>query len=129
MNKKIKNKLISYIAFALIISLFSIIYSLLIYYGKLSSSGKSFNIWTFLIGIVSFYFLGLFSGNCAQKNGLIEGLTAALIIILLSLLANLIIKQPLVTRSFVKTASFLVSASLGGIMGVNFKPVLIKNIE
>lgn len=129
MNKKIKNKLISYIAFVLIISLFSVIYSLLIYYGKLSSSGKSFNIWTFLIGIVSFYFLGLFSGNCAQKNGLIEGLTAALIIILLSLLANLIIKQPLVTKSFVKTASFLVSASLGGIMGVNFKPVLIKNIE
>ena len=114
-----KNKLSVYLLFFIIVCLFAFIYALLIYYNKLSSTTKSFNTITFILGIILFLFLGLISGIKAKKNGLLEGLTAALIIILFSLLINLVIKQPFASRNLVKIASFLTSSGIGGIIGVN----------
>lgn len=121
-NKKpnfFKTKLTVYLIFFIIVSLFATIYAILIYYNKLSSNTSSFNTYTFIIGIVLFMLLGLTSGIKAKKNGLIEGLTAALIIILFSLLINLIIKVPFESRNLVKIATYLTSSGAGGIIGVN----------
>ena len=63
--------------------------------------------------------MGLISGIKAKKNGLLEGLTAALIIILIALLTNLIIKQPFASKNLVKIATYLTSSGVGGIIGVN----------
>jgi len=85
---------------------------------------KSFNTSTFIIGIVCFFLLGFISGNVAQKNGLLEGLVAALFIILITLIINLFVKVDFNFRTFVKVVTFLVSSSLGGVIGVNFRPFL-----
>ncbi|HHU55628.1 MAG TPA: TIGR04086 family membrane protein [Acholeplasmataceae bacterium] len=113
-----------YLFFLIILSLFTLIYSLLIYFGKINSNMKSFNTSTFIIGIVCFFLLGFISGNVAQKNGLLEGLVAALFIILITLIINLFVKVDFNFRTFVKVVTFLVSSSLGGVIGVNFRPFL-----
>lgn len=81
------------------------------------------------MGVLSFFILGFFTGNTAQKNGLLEGLIAALIIILITLVINFFVQVPFVARSFVKCVAYITSASLGGIIGVNFRPILGRNEE
>lgn len=124
MKNIIKQKLIIYLFFLLIISIFIAIYSLLIYTNKISSDIRSFNTYSFVIGVISFLLLGIISGNTAQKNGLLEGLLAALIIILLSLIINFFTEVPFISKNFIKTSTYLISASLGGIIGVNFRPII-----
>lgn len=128
MKNTIKRKLFVYVTFILILSIFASIYSLLIYLGKADSEISSFNTITFILGIIAFLILGMLAGNTAQKNGLLEGLIAAAIVILTTLIINFFVQIPFVTRSFVKTASFLTSAALGGILGVNFRP-LVGQVE
>lgn len=127
MRKTFKKLFYLYLLFLIILSLFTIVYSLLIYYGKVSSDMKQFNTWTFIIGIICFFILGLVSANLAQKNGLLEGLISALVIVLLTLLINLIVQVPFSFRTFIKCVTYLVSSSLGGVIGVNFKPWLNVN--
>jgi len=123
MRNTLKRKLFSYIVFLLILSIFSSIYALLIFLNKANSQQVSFNTITFIMGVISFFILGLLAGNTAQKNGLLEGLIAALIIILITLIINFFIQVPFVARSFVKSVSYITAASLGGILGVNFRPI------
>lgn len=85
---------------------------------------KQFNTWTFIIGIICFFILGFVSANVAQKNGLLEGLVAALIIVLITLLINLFVQVQFSFRTFIKCVTYLVSSSLGGVIGVNFKPFI-----
>lgn len=124
MKTAFKKAFFVYLFFLIILSVFTIIYALLIYYGKVDSNMKSFNTGTFIVGIVCFFLLGLISGNIAQKNGLLEGLVSALFIILLSLIINLFVKVSFDFRTFVKCVIFLLSSSLGGVIGVNFRPII-----
>lgn len=121
MKKNIQKKVFAYLIFFFILSIFIISYSLLLYFNKLSPELRSFNNVSFIIGVISFFILGFLCANVAQKNGLLEGLLAALIILFVILLTNLFFKVPFVLKSFVKIVSYLFSASLGGILGVNFK--------
>ena len=123
MRKIFKKLFYIYLIFLVILSILTIIYSLLIYYGKVNSDMKQFNTWTFIIGVICFFVLGLISANVAQKNGLLEGLVAALIIILIALLINLFVHVQFSFRTFIKCVTYLVSSSLGGVIGVNFKPI------
>ena len=118
---QIKSKLFTYLLFIIIMSLFCGIYSLLIYYGKVNSDENTINIVTFIIGVISFMILGLLSGIVARKNGLIEGMLAALIILLIVLLLNLIFQVPFVGKNFIKMATYIISSSVGGIIGVNLR--------
>lgn len=127
MKTAFKKAFFVYLFFLIILSVFTIIYALLIYYGKVDSNMKSFNTGTFIVGIVCFFLLGLISGNIAQKNGLLEGLVSALFIILLSLIINLFVKVSFDFRTFVKCVIFLLSSSLGGVIGVNFRPIIKGN--
>ncbi|MGB7530347.1 MAG: TIGR04086 family membrane protein, partial [Bacilli bacterium] len=88
------------------------------------SKASSFNTTTFIAGIVLFFILGIAAGNTAQKNGLLEGLIAATFIILVTLIINFFVHVPFVAKNFVKIASYLTASSLGGIIGVNFPPLL-----
>lgn len=119
--KRLKQKIFVYLCFLFIISIFSGVYALLIYLSKADSEIGAFNTVTFILGIVAFFILGFLAGNTAQRNGLLEGLIAALIVILVTLVLNFFIQVPFVAKSFIKTASFLTSSALGGIIGVNFR--------
>lgn len=123
MKNFLKKKLFVYSIFIVILTIFSIFYALLIYNDKINSEAKSFNVWTFIIGLICFFVLGLLAGNTAQKNGLLEGLIAALIVILVSLIINFFVREPFIGKSFVKIISFFTASSLGGVLGVNFKPL------
>lgn len=127
MKNTIKKKMFTYIVFLLILSIFASIYALLIFLNKANSQVTSFNTITFVMGVLAFFVLGLLAGNSAQKNGLLEGLIAASVIILLTLLINFFVQVPFIARSFVKTVSYITAASLGGILGVNFRPLIGRN--
>lgn len=120
----IKRKLFAYLCFIFILTIFSCIYALLIFLNKANSQINSFNTITFIMGVIAFLLLGFFAGNVAQKNGLLEGLIAALVIILITLIINFFVHVPFIARNFVKTVSYLTAASLGGIIGVNFRPII-----
>lgn len=124
MKNSIKKKISVYLLFLLILTIFIISYSLLVYYGKLSSDTKAFNNVTFIIGVISFFILGFLAGNVAQKNGLLEGLVAALIILTIVLISNFFVAVPFVFKSIIKCLSYMISASLGGIIGVNFQAII-----
>ena len=129
MKNKFKKMITIYLLFLLILSIFSIVYALLIYFKKVDSSMKSFNTVTFIIGLICFFLLGLIAANVAQKNGLLEGLIAALTIILITLLINLIVRVDFNFRTFIKTVTYLLSSSLGGVIGVNFRPFINKSLH
>lgn len=129
MRNTLRRKIFSYVVFLLILSIFASIYALLIFLNKANSQAASFNTITFIMGVLAFFILGLLAGNTAQKNGLLEGLIAALIIILITLVINFFVQVPFVARSFVKTVSYITAASLGGILGVNFRPILGQTDE
>lgn len=124
MKNSLRKKISVYLLFLLILTIFIISYSLLVYYGKLSSETKNFNNVTYIIGVVSFFILGFLAGNVAQKNGLLEGLIAALIILVIVLISNFFISVPFVFKSIVKSLSYMISASLGGVIGVNFRSII-----
>ena len=123
MRKVFKKTFYIYLIFLIILSLFTIIYAMLIYNGKVGSDIKSFNTITFVLGVIAFLILGIISGNIAQKNGLLEGLVSALVVILIALLINLFAKVDFDFRTFIKCVTYLTSSSLGGVLGVNFKPI------
>lgn len=123
MRKVFQKAFYIYLIFLIILTLFTIVYAILIYTGKINSDIGKFNTTTFILGIISFLILGLVSGNIAQKNGLLEGLVSALIIILLALIINLFAKVDFNFRTFLKCVTYLTSSSLGGVIGVNFKPI------
>lgn len=122
--RKFKQKIVVYFCFLFIIALFGGIYALLIYLGKADSKIGAFNIVTFILGIIAFFILGFLAGNSAQKNGLLEGLIAALFVIFIALIINFFVHVPFETRTFVKIATFATTSALGGIIGVNFRSLL-----
>lgn len=124
----IRRKLFSYIIFLLILAIFASIYTILIYYNKTSSEIDAFNKITFVLGIISFFILGFLTANCAGKHGLLEGLFSGLVVIIITLILNFFIRTPFISKAFIKIISYLSAASLGGVLGVNFRPI-IKNKE
>lgn len=118
-KKKIYQFVFVYLIFTIILTLVAFIYALLLKNGIVSTKISAFNNITFVIGVILFFILGLLSGIVAKKNGLIEGLFSALIILSIALLINLIIKIELKPLFFIKIGSFLISSIFGGIIGVN----------
>lgn len=118
-KKKIYKFLFVYIIFTIILTLLAFIYASLLNKDILSTTNPSFKNITFIIGIILFFVLGLMNGIVAKKNGLIEGLFSALIILSIVLLINLIIKIDIKPIFFLKIGSYLLSSMAGGIIGVN----------
>lgn len=121
MKNFIKNKLIVYGLFIVILSIICLVYSILLYFKKFDFIINNNHLITLLIGIISFIFLGLLSGIAASKNGLLEGFISGLIIILLTLIINIFLKNPFELKTLLKIFIYLISSSLGGIIGVNIR--------
>jgi putative membrane protein (TIGR04086 family) len=129
MKKTFKKAFNIYLFFLIILTLFSISYALLVYFGKINSDMKRFNTTTFIIGVVCFFLLGFVSANIAKKNGLLEGLVSALIIILITLIVNLFVRVDFNFKTFVKCVTYLVASSLGGVIGVNIRPLYKRSLH
>lgn len=122
-NTNMKNRIIRlckiYCFFLLIVLIISLIYAFLIHKEIISPSTKTFNNTTFIIGIICFFILGMICGLSAKKNGFLDAFIASLIIVLISLIINLFLKESYSFSTFIKNVVFVLSASLGGIIGIN----------
>lgn len=117
MKTSLLKRIILPLLFFLILSIFCFIYALIIKNNNYSEN--SIRLITFVIGMVSFFIYGILTGLIYKKNGLIEGLLNATIVILISLIVNLFTKNAFEFTNIIKIIAYLVICSIGSIIGVN----------
>jgi len=97
--------------------------SIFVYFKWIDVEGKS--IYIFICGIVLFIILGFLSGNIKQTKGLLNGMTLSLFVVMILILIQFLgLESKLTLGNIAKYAVFLLSSGLGGIFGVNFKPII-----
>lgn len=116
----IKNTAKSYLFFLIITSISSIIYTSIIYFSNTQISSSTLNILSFFVSIIIFFILGIYISRIFKEKGLMNSFMVSLILILFILLFKII------TKSFnvswvIKSISCLLTSSIGGIIGINFK--------
>lgn len=112
-------KLLIYAMFIFIVCLFIGIYTLLIYKDAVKSDEKSIYIYSFILGALLFLILGLIKGLLMKENGLLEGMLSSVFIIFIILLFNFIINKTFTYFNLIKIIVYILSATIGGIIGVN----------
>lgn len=108
----------------LLISLFilfitALIYTFLLYNQKIDSSAASIYRTSFIIGTIIFFIYGILTGIIEKKHGFLSSFISSLIIITIIILVKVIAKNPLNIANFIKYGVYLLSSSIGGILGVN----------
>lgn len=116
----IKNTAKSYLFFLIITSISSIIYTSIIYFSNTKISSSTLNILSFFVSIIIFFILGIYISRIFKEKGLMNSFMVSLILLLFILLFKII------TKSFnvswvIKSISCLLTSSIGGIIGINFK--------
>ncbi len=119
--KLLKQKAISFLISFIILSIMVLVYTFLLYNGKISSDAKSIHRSTFIIGALYFFILGFVSGCIEKKRGFISSLITGLIFILLILFIKLLSKQVIFVTDWLKYLVYLGCIIFGGILGVNLK--------
>ncbi len=114
-------KLICYLIFIFIVCLSLGIYALLLYKNKASNNEKTLYIYSYIIGGVLFFILGLLKGLIIKNNGLLEGLLSGVFVMFIILLTNFIINKSFTYFNLIKIVAYLVLATVGGIIGVNLR--------
>lgn len=114
-------KLICYLIFIFIVCLSLGIYALLLYKNKASNNEKTLYIYSYIIGGVLFFILGLLKGLIIKNNGLLEGLLSGVFVMFIILLTNFIINKSFSYFNLIKIVAYLVLATVGGIIGVNLR--------
>ena len=114
-------KLICYLIFIFIVCLSLGIYALLLYKNKASNNEKTLYIYSYIIGGVLFFILGLLKGLVIKNNGLLEGLLSGVFVMFIILLTNFIINKSFTYFNLIKIVAYLVLATVGGLIGVNLR--------
>lgn len=116
----IKNTAKSYLFFIISISIISLIYTSIIYFTHTSITTKTLNIISLFVTIFIFFILGIYISILFKEKGLMNSFLISLILILIILFFKLITKS--YTSSYlIKALCSIFAASIGGILGVNFK--------
>lgn len=125
MKSLLIKKLFIYLIFTFIVFLTLLIYSLILYKNDnlFINNEKELYIYTFIIGGICFFILGLLKGIFIKKNGLLEGICASAVVITIALLCNLFIKRPFQLVNITKIIVFILLSGIGGIIGVNIKKI------
>lgn len=123
----IKQKAITFLISFFIFILFTLIYTFILYFGKVSYTETSVYRFTFVIGVLSFFIYGFLTGKIEQRHGLLSSFLSSLMILVLVVLVHLLSKKSIDAPSWIKYASYLLAASLGGMLGVNFHSLKKKD--
>lgn len=118
-NHSFLSKMFFAILFSFIIfGIFSLTYTFLIYFFDI----KFNKIIAFFLGLFSFFILGFLSGNFLNKRVFLISLVNASIVISIILL----IKDFKINNFYeiIKFLAYLLISTCGGILGLNFKPLL-----
>lgn len=118
-NHSFFSKMIFAIMFSLIIfGAFCLIYTIFIYFGNI----KVNNLILYLIGLASFFILGFLSGNFLNKNGLLIGfINGGILILFMLIIRNFKINN---FKEVIKYLTYLLISATGGLIGLNFKPLI-----
>jgi len=99
--------------------------SVMVYLKWVTLTEKS--VYIFACGVILFLMLGFLSGNIKQAKGLYNGIMLSFIVLIIIVLIQFLgLSETFSLNVLSKYAVFLLSGGLGGIFGVNFKPV-VKN--
>lgn len=124
----IKSTLRSIFIFTIILIVFCLIYTLLLYNNILTFDNQNISIFSFIIGIVLFILLGLFSSIKSDSKGwlkgLISGITVYSIVIIFKSLRNDLNDIMII----IKIITYLLSSTFGGIIGINMNKMIFKKI-
>ncbi|MCM1259357.1 MAG: TIGR04086 family membrane protein [Prevotella sp.] len=123
----VKQKAITFLISFFIFILFTLVYTLILYFGKVSYTETSVYRFTFVIGVLSFFIYGFLTGKIEQKHGLLSSFLSTLVILALVVLVHLLSKKSIDAPSWIKYASYLLASSLGGMLGVNFHSIKKKD--
>lgn len=86
-------------------------------------SENHINIITFVSSILIFYFVGFISGNLKGKHGLANGIISSILLVVVFVVINAL-QQSLDYTHIVRYIIMILTGGLGGIIGVNFKPII-----
>jgi putative membrane protein (TIGR04086 family) len=81
------------------------------------------DLFTFIASILIFLFLGLLSGNIKQKSGLVNGVLFSTVFVVIFIIISIFTKT-LDFSHIVRYIIMILTGGLGGIIGVNFKPIV-----
>ncbi len=97
--------------------------AILVYFKLINVTPNS--LYIFLCGLIVFLLLGFLSGNIKGNKGLHSGITFSVFILIILLLIQFLGFETKFSLSiFTKYVIFLLTGGLGGILGVNFKPMV-----
>ena len=117
----LKSTLKSLLIFTIILSIIAIIYTILIYNNILIKDPKQIKIIAFITGIILFFIVGITSGKKSEKNGWLRGLISGLLIYGIIIIIKSLNNNLNDYFIFIKITTYLLSSTLGGILGINFK--------
>lgn len=97
--------------------------SMLIFFNVINA-GK-IDLFIFLTSIIVFVILGFLSGNIKNKSGLVNGVLLSTFVVLVLIIVSIFVSS--ISLQFSHIVRFIImvlSSGLGGIIGVNFKPLV-----
>jgi putative membrane protein (TIGR04086 family) len=80
-------------------------------------------LYSFITSLIIFLVLGFIGGNIKNKNGLVNGFIISLIFVVIFVVISFFTKSLQISH-IVRYIIMLLAGGLGGIIGVNFKPLV-----
>ena len=108
-----------YVIFIVVLLILTLIFSLIVIKNNLSNSTINY----VLIGLCSlaFFILGTLSGNHFTRKGFLYGLLFSIIFLLIVLIFSILNNFKI---NFINYLIYIISASIGGMVGVNIKKMI-----
>lgn len=116
--KLLKSKAISILISLFIFAIFTFIYTILVYNGKIEAKTNDIYRFSIIIGAISFFLIGLISGIVEKKYGIISNFITGLILLIIIIVIKLLSKSTLEGTDWLKSGIYLITISLGGMIGV-----------
>lgn len=116
--KLLKSKAISILISLFIFAIFTFIYTILVYNGKIKAKANDIYRFSIIIGAISFFLIGLISGIVEKKYGIISNFITGLILLIIIIVIKLLSKSTLEGTDWLKYGIYLITISLGGMIGV-----------
>lgn len=117
--KLLKKKAVSFLITLIILFISVLIYTLLLYNGKINTSNESIYRSTLIIGAAIFFIYGLLTGVLEKRNGFISSILSTTILLLIIIIVKFISKSTNFPMDFIKYLIYILASGLGGIVGVN----------
>lgn len=128
--KLLKSKAVSLLISLFIFSILIIVYTFLVFNGKIDSKSNVIYRFSVIIGGITFFIMGLISGIIEKKYGILSNFITGFILITIIIIIRLLSKNTLDGTDWLKYGIYLTTISLGGMLGVQLgtpKKISIKH--